>query len=539
MNMITAENKKPRLVSETHPLTVEDALAAYPAPAGAKRKIQLLRPYLVMSKTAYSTPVVLPIGVAYIASLMEAAGYEVDIIDGLGENIPNIQPAEHEDKMTQGLSDEDILARIDPETSVLGVSLMFSQEWVEHRGLIKKIRAAHPNMTIIVGGEHVTAIPEFVLRDCPEIDYVALGEGELVFIEMVHKILNNQPVDSVSGVAYLEDDGSYVHTGSSRRVTDFENLPPPAWHLCPVENYFSKAFSFGVSYGKNMPILATRGCPYQCTFCSNPTMWTTRYLMRSPANVVDEIEDMIETHGCNSVDFADLTAIVKKQWILEFCDEIQRRKIDVVWQLPTGTRAEALDNETLQAIYDSGCRLVVYAPESGSQDTLDRIKKRVNLKKLLDSAAQAAKIGHMVKVNFILGFPGETRKSMLETVWACFRMAVRGVGDCNIAVFSPYPGSELFDALIDEGTIKLEDDTYFHNLVAFFDFTNLRTYNEHVPGLEIGIYRFIGLSGFYTTSYLLYPKRLVRLIRNMVTKTFRPHSLFEQRVYDAVNRAKL
>lgn len=531
-------DKAVKYVSPTHPMTVAEALAAFPAPFGKKPKVQLLRPFIVMSKNSYSNPIVLPLGVAYIGALMENAGYAVDIIDGVGEDVANIQPTECGKKNQQGLSAEAILARIDSNCAVLGLSLMFSQEWIEHRSLIKKIRAAHPELVIIAGGEHVTAIPEFVLRTCPEIDYVVVGEGELTFLELVHRLLMSEAPQDVIGIAYVDKNGRYVNTGLGRRITDFENLPRPAWHLCPVENYFSKAFAFGVSYGRNMPILATRGCPYQCTFCSNPTMWTTRYLMRDPKNVVDEIETLIKIYGCNSIDFADLTAIVKKEWILAFCAELKRRQIDVVWQLPTGTRAEALDYDTLRAIYDAGCRLVVYAPESGSEETLILIKKKLKLKNILSSAATAAHIGHMTKVNFILGFPGETRKSMLETIWCCIRMAIRGVGDCNVAVFSPYPGSQLFRQLVDAGVINIENDEYFHNLVAFFDFTNLRTYNENVASIEIGIYRIVGLTGFYLTSYLLYPRRIWRLLKSFLALDFQPQSLFEQRVYDAWTRAR-
>jgi len=166
------------------------------------------------------------------------------------------------------------------------------------------------------------------------------------------------------------------------------------------------------------------------------------------------------------------------------------------------------------------------------------IKKKLKLKNVLDSAATASRIGHMTKVNFILGFPAETRRSMLETVWSCVRMATRGVGDCNIAVFSPYPGSLLFRQLVESGDIKITDDEYFHNLVAFFDFTNLRTYNDKVASVEIGIYRVIGLSGFYLASYLFFPSRLWRLMKGAFGSEFQPHSLFEQRVYDAWTRAR-
>lgn len=536
----TSEPKKAKkavkYAKSLNPLTVKEAIEQFGSLAEATGKIQLLRPFIVMPLTSYSNPLVLPLGVAYLASLMREAGYEVDLIDSVGEAPQKLEDAEDGRVRRQGLSPDDIIGRIDPKTKVLGISLMFSQEWVEHRRLIDRIGEAYPDMTIVVGGEHATALPEFVLRQCPAIDYVVQGEGELIFLELASRILRDDAPESVQGISYLDADGAYVDTGLGRRIADFPSLPRPAWDLCNVTSYFSKAFSFGVSYGRNMPILATRGCPYQCTFCSNPTMWTTRYMMREPADVVDEIEDLMKTYGCNSVDFADLTAIVKKDWILAFCGEIQRRKLDIVWQLPTGTRAEALDQETLTALYESGCRLVVYAPESGSEETLKLIKKKLKLDNVLASAATAAKIGHMTKVNFILGFPGETRKSMLASVWACIRMAARGVGDTNVVVFSPYPGSQLFNELVTNGEIDIHDDEYFYGLTAFFDFTNTKNYNGNVPSWQIGLIRFSGMSLFYLISYLLYPRRLLRLVEAARSKDFQPNSLFEQRIFDAVTR---
>ncbi len=112
-------------------------------------------------------------------------------------------------------------------------------------------------------------------------------------------------------------------------------------------------------------MLATRGCPYSCTFCSSPDMWTTRYYARSPASVVDEIADYVERYGISNVDFEDLTAFINRDWILAFCAELVRRDLHISYQLPSGTRSEALDAEVLAPLWRSGCRNLTYAPESG------------------------------------------------------------------------------------------------------------------------------------------------------------------------------
>jgi len=537
------KNRKPqRYVQAANQMTVSDALEQFKAPASAK--IQILRPFAVFSAMAYSTPLTVPIGPAYLAAMLEAAGYTVDVIDGIGEGIMNIRRSNNGQLKFQGLTTEEIIGRIDPATRVLAISLMFSQDWVQHRALIQAIKTAHPGLTIVVGGEHATAMAEYILRDCPNVDYLITGEGELTLLEFLHHRFNTGatkelPGKELPGLCFIDHEGQMVKPGLGRRISDFANLPRPAWHLCNIENYFSGLWSMGIGFGRNILILATRGCPYQCTFCSNPTMWTTRYLMRPPADVIDEIEFLISEYQINSFDFADLTAIVKKDWVLEFCAEIERRNLDITWQLPSGTRSEALDKSTVAAIYRAGCKLLVYAPESGSKETLRSIKKKLNLDKLINSVREALKVGHTIKINLIIGFPQEQRRQILETLWFTIRMAVYGVDDCNISLFTPYPGSELYDELRAEGAIPEISDEYFNNLLVQFDFTVAKGYCRHVASRELAIYRFLGMSLFYTISYLLYPRRLIRLIGSILKKDFQPRSLFEQRIYDNLNRRRL
>ena len=529
--------KTRRFIQPSNSMTVSEGLDLFQTCHNAK--IQILRPFAVFSARSYSTPVTVPIGPAYLAGILEKAGYEVEIVDGIGEGIQQINRSTKGAYIFQGLTVNEILKRIDPNSSVLCISLMFSQEWFHHRELINTIKEEYPDLTIIVGGEHPSAMPEYVLNDCPSIDYLIAGEGELTLLEFLHRYLTKGNLSEIPGVFSKSKTGQFLDNGPSRRISDFSNLPRPAWHLCDLEKFFSGLWSMGIGYGRNILILASRGCPYQCTFCSSPTMWTTRYLLRPVVDVVDEIEFLIEKYQVNSIDFADLTAIIKKDWILEFSNEIKRRNLDFVWQLPAGTRSEALDKDTLKAIYDSGCKYLVYAPESGSEVTLDKIKKQLSLSNLISSTKDAVKIGHTVKVNWVIGFPHENRQDLLKTIFFNIRVALLGVDDCNISIFSPYPGSELFDELQENGTISKIDDEYFKNLIVQFDFTFPQSVCPNVSNLEISVYRLIGMSLFYVLSYAIRPIRLWRLIKNIFGEGFQASSLFEQRIHDFFVRKSL
>jgi radical SAM superfamily enzyme YgiQ (UPF0313 family) len=523
-----------RFVQPLDELTVADALRCFPA--RAHETVKILRPPAIFSASSYSTPLTLPLGPAYLAGMLEAAGYHVEVVDAIGEGILQIRKSEDGLLKFQGLTTQEIIRRIGPETRVLGVSLMFSQAWVQYREIIQAIKRAYPELVVVLGGEHPTAMPEYVLRDCPEVDYVIVGEGELAMLKLLWRHFGKLDVAGLPGLAYLDERGEFVQHGPGQRVADFANLPRPAWHLCEIDGFFRGSWFHGIPYGRNMLILATRGCPYQCTFCSNPKMWTTRYMMRPPADVVDEIEWLVSSYGANSIDFEDLTAIVKKDWTIAFCNELKSRKLDIVWQLPSGTRSEALDPETLQALYDTGCRLLVYAPESGSEHSLTVIKKKVNLERLTASLAEALRIGHTGKINLIIGFPHETRRDCWMTILYAAKVALLGAHDCLISVFTPYPGSELFEELRRDGTIPRIDDSYFKDLLLQFDATVSTSYCKQVGGRELGYYRILGMSLFYLISFARSPRRGLRVLAALFKHDFQARTVLEQRLKEMAER---
>ena len=529
-------------VKELDSRHMDSTLNSFMAPKNDNRVITLCRPFAVLTKNSYSSPVTLPLGLAYLGSVLEKAGYKIKIIDATGEEKPaKIKRSSNNLFNIQGLTSKEILEKIDPNTFIFGITLMFSSEWFAHRPLIEEIKKKYPKIIIVAGGEHASAIPEYILKDCPSIDYIIGGEGEFSMLEFSYNMFNGKNVSDIHGIYFINKENKFVDNGSSKRIEYIDKLPRPAWHLLKPQNYFTDFFTIGLAKGKlrNMPILATRGCPYQCTFCSSPTMWTTRYIMRDPKEIVDEIEWLIKEYEANDFEFFDLTAIIKKNWILEFCNEIKKRGIDnITWQLPVGTRSEALDEETLRAIYNSGCAYICYAPESGSEKSLNIIKKRVKLDRLIKSIKTAAKIGHTVKINFIIGFPHETLIDCLKSIFFGAYCALRfGVLDVNYAIFSAYPGSELFEKLKKEKKLNV-DDNYFKNL-SYQDVTQTFSYCEHVSGKMLAFLRFFGFSLSYITIYISRPIRIYNFFKNFLQKDFFPSNLFEQRIYDFYVRLKL
>ena len=504
--------------------------------------ITLIRPPIIFSAKSYSTPITLPVGILYLAAALEKSKYRVKIVDCVGAGINEIHTTIDNRFKIQGIDVDRSIQMINKDCDIIGISTMFSQEWPHIRRYINKVRDSFPNAKIIVGGEHATAMPEFSLRDCPTIDYIIKGEGELALIQLVYNIRKGIE-DKINGVVFLKD-GRYNESLLAPRLVKIENLPWPSWELLDIEPYFQPNFTMGISQGRNMPLLATRGCPYQCTFCSSPQMWTTRYVMRPASDVVDEIEYYIKKYQINSVDFYDLTAIVKKEWVMDFTNELKRRNLDITWQLPSGTRSEALDEEVISRLADTGIKFLVYAPESGSKRILKEIKKKVNLGKLTQSVSFAMKNKIVTKINFIIGFPNEKRLDILKTLLFMWKLALLKVNDCNLSIFSPYPGSEIYDELRKSSVIPEINDAYFESLITQFDFTASKSYCRDIGTIELSSYRIIGMSIFYGLSYLRCPGRLLRLLKLstisiLKTQDFEPDSMFEQRIFDYISRKKL
>jgi len=475
-------------------------------------KVVLVRPPVLMPAFNMADLVVPPIGPAYIAAALREAGHSVVLIDSVGLAIEQYNKHEH-DTLLHGLTFDEIVERIPPLTDCIGVSIQFSYEWPICRTLLQKIRQRFPGTLIIAGGEHVTATPEFSLADST-LDAIITGEGENTACELLkaYETQGRRGLAEVAGLWFRDEAGRFQKTAPSSRIKELEKIPRPAWDLLPLEEYLSRGYGFGVDRGRSVPVLASRGCPYQCTFCSNPAMWTTRWKPRDPNDLLDEIADLQKTYRATNFDFYDLTMIVKKEWIVDFCHAIEERGMRFTWQLPSGTRSEAITSEVTQLLYKTGCRNLSYAPESGSTETLNLIKKRVSLPKLMESMRQAVRNRLNVKCNFIFGFPHERWRNILASYRAILWSAVIGIHDISIWVFVPYPGSELFSRLRSEGEIAKMDDAFFYHLASYADITKTFSYCKKLSKSELIFARSFGIVLFYSLSWLVRPWRPVQMV---------------------------
>lgn len=493
--------------------------------------VTLIRPPQITSNFAPQTlSSVPPIGLALLAAVLEEAGHEVTVLDAYGESPNALNRIEGTNLQTVGLTAEELAARIPADTGLIGLSCMFSQEWLYAKTVIAAVHAAAPRAPIVVGGEHPTADPRHTLRSAPEITACVLGEGEETLLDVVAAVTTGRDLGSVPGLALRTDDGECRRTEPRTRIRNIDDLPWPAWHLVPIEMYLANHVAQSEHNVRTIPMLATRGCPYRCTFCSSPTMWGTRWLARDPEDVVREIRYYRERYRIAHVEFYDLTAIIDRRWTLRFCELMQRENVGVTWRLSSGTRSEALDEEVLRAMAAAGCVHVLYAPESGSPRTLARIKKRMKPERMLLSMRAAVRAGLLVRGHFIMGMPGQSLSEVAETYVFIARMAWIGVHDVNSYFFYPYPGSEMHRDLVARGVIDPDSPDYDELLAkgCYTDLREIRSFSEYFSPAALRLFVLTSIAFFYLLNFTLRPRRLLQAIRNIVRRE--PKTWFENAV---------
>jgi radical SAM superfamily enzyme YgiQ (UPF0313 family) len=471
---------------------------------------------------------------AFIAGALKTAGHKITVLDAIAEN-PEQFTVLKGDIEVNGLTNSEVVDRIPKDVDAIGLSIMFTNNWLNDRALIDCIGERFKNIPIFAGGEHITGMPERCIKQTKHLKVCVLGEGEETVIELINNIHSDESLAQVEGICYKSESGEIKLNPRRKRIREVEGIAWPAWELFPIKSYQEHELSYGVIKNElSLPIVATRGCPYECTFCSSPQMWGTRYFMRKPSDVVDEIEHFQKLYGATNYDFYDLTAILNKGWIIEFCKELLERNIVITWQIPAGTRSEAIDAEVAHYLYKTGCRNITYAPESGSVEILKAIKKKVQLSKMLQSFYYTQKEGMSIKLNMLIGLPEEKHKHIWETMWFLVKASWYGVNDIFPSVLVPYAGCTLFDELVREGKINPNDDEYYFRILRGETFFTSYFYNEHIGQKFLRLYRVVYLLVFYGTNFLFRPQRLYRTIRNIATKRF--ESRGEIRLYETLKR---
>lgn len=341
-----------------------------------------------------------PLGILYIAAVLEQAGHTVACIDAAAELL-NI------DGTVQRVEDF--------KPDVIGIG-SFTVTFETTRKLGAALRAAMPSVPIVLGSYHVTLVPDDAMADTC-FDVGVLGEGEFTMLELVEHYGGKGSLADIPGICYRIDDatdarGWRLHkTAPRKKFKDLDKLPFPARHLLPPNIY--RPIPVDDHSFPKFAMVSSRGCPHACAFCQKSR---TGYRSHSPAYVVDELEHMIRDFGVRDVAFVDSLFCANKRRVHAICDEMIRRGVHKKVSWTCSSRVEVVDKPLLQKMKDAGCWRTRFGVESGHDDVLDFISKGITTEKVRKAITAAHEVGLRPKAFFMVGHMPDTRERILATI---------------------------------------------------------------------------------------------------------------------------
>lgn len=394
-----------------------------------------------------------PLGLAYIAGVLERAGHEVRIIDCIVEGFGRLEPLP-DGRRRHGLAGAELAAAIAAERpEVVGVSCLFSAQAAAAHDVCRLVRVAAPQAVTVMGGAHPSAVPSEVLAD-PAVDAVVIGEGELTMLALVEGLAAGGRIpEGCRGLA-VRREGAVRMAPPAERLHELDWLPLPARHRLPMRRYFRYRALHGGTVRRHpcTNLITSRGCPAQCCFCSIHNVWGHRFRGHSAARVLHEIETLVAEYGVREIQFEDDNLTLRRRRIEEICRGLSDRRLDVTWSTPNGVAAYALDEELLALMRAAGCHHITLGIESGSPRVLrEIIRKPVRLERIPGLVRACRRLGLGVSAFFVAGFPGETRADLQQTLDLALSL---DLDSASLFIATPYPGTRLYEQCLAEGLLR-------------------------------------------------------------------------------------
>lgn len=362
------------------------------------------------------------LGLLMLAAVARDAGYTPFIIEAAAQN----------------LSLAEVMARVrhlDPD--LVGITATTLSIFNAH-GVAQAVKELDSRIVTLVGGPHVSAVPVETLTRFSCFDVAVIGEGEETFVELLAALEQDRDLSAVAGLAFRGGDEVRL-TGRRPPIKELDALPFPAWDLLPGFPHDYRPTPLRHLQLPAAPLVTSRGCPNNCTFCDR-TIFGRSCRLFTADYVVRMIRDLVERHGVRELVFEDDTFTLNRQRVMAICEAVKQSGRRVTWTCLG--RVDAVDEELLNAMHEAGCWQIAYGIESGDQDILDLVEKRIQLDRVSQALAWTRQSGMLTKGFFILGLPTETQATMERTIGFAKRAAL---DDISVFTLTPLPGSQLYE----------------------------------------------------------------------------------------------
>ncbi|HTY74462.1 MAG TPA: radical SAM protein [Candidatus Nanoarchaeia archaeon] len=393
---------------------------------------------------SHSHPAFVPLGLGYLSAVLEKHGYMVTVIDCQAHKVTLEQ-----------LRGE--LAK--KPADIVGVTCT-TLTYKSALKVAKVAKEVFPNCLTAIGGPHVTFWDDKALLEAPWLDIVIRGEAEETILDLADHVENGKSLQNLVGTTCRKD-GEIVRNANRPYIEDLDSLPFPAhhlWHMADLSKYGTIPY----------PIMTSRGCVFWCNFCTTVRMFGRRYRMRTPQNVVDELEHLHKNYHANQFTFYDDAFTVDQARTAAICDEINARGLKIKWDCET--RVDMVTKELLVKMREAGCVGVWFGVESGSKKVLTDMGKGFSLETTRRAFKNAKEAGLMAVAGVILGFPGETKETAQETVQFVKELNPNDVG---FYIATPYPGTPLYDEVKAKGWLRSTDFNKYDTATPVFELPTL------------------------------------------------------------------
>jgi len=375
-------------------------------------------------------PVNEPLGLAYLAATLEDDGHRVSILDA---------PA-------LDLTPKDICRSMEEKGYDLVGVTMLTPMYGRSVEVIKAIKRLFSDMTVVVGGPHATILPKETLIENSEIDFAVIGEGEIVFLNLVNALETESTPNNVAGIAYRKDDTVAINPPPVM-IADLDQLPLPARHLLPMQHYHMTRSRSRSDHA--FIVSVARGCPFNCAFCCR--IFGRKIRHHSVDRIIKEIDILVNNYGAKEINLESDSITTNKHFIDSLCDGIIDSGLFRKISWTCESRVDTVNEDILKKMKAAGCWQISYGVETGAQRLLKAIHKDITLEQIENTFTITKKIGISIRAFFMLGIPTETRPESMATIAFAKKLDARW---SQFTLCTPFPGTEFYEMASKEGGLK-------------------------------------------------------------------------------------
>lgn len=419
-------------------------------------KILLINPPQTFFPSSQSVVAGLPLGIMYIAGILEENGYNVEILDALISDFPSRREG---DVKQYGMPWEKIKEAVKrKKPDIVGITCPFTAQVDNGIKVSEIVKEVDDEILTIVGGPHVSVRAIEFLNEAQHVDIAVIGEGEYTMLDIMKYYEGKKNISEIPGIAWRKDDDIILNP---RRpfTKNLDELPLPAYHLVDMGNYLNprRIRYRATKYLREISMVTSRGCPFNCIFCSIHLHMGKAWRGHSKEYVISHIKHLVNNYGVNHIHFEDDNLTLDMRRFDDILDGLIDQRTKFSWDMPNGIRSDRLTIDMLKKMKKTGCINLTIGVESGDQFILDNvIDKHLHLEDVIKISKMCKELNIPLSAFFVIGFPGEKKENMNRTTEFALMLKKEYKVNMSLMVATPLYGTRLYEVCKEKGYLTRE-----------------------------------------------------------------------------------